>query len=81
MKETPTAPQEIGRRFPARATWKVCGAMVRRAVILGGGQEGGIVGAFQMRHESRDELIGGQAAEALVFGRQDDVEAARGACD
>ena len=34
-----------------------------------------------MLHQRRDELIRRQAAEPPVFGRHNDVEPARGACD
>lgn len=55
-------------------------AVMCRAVILGGGQERSIVRALQTLHECRNELVGGQAADAPIFWRYDDVEAASGAC-
>ena len=55
--------------------------VMRRSVILGGGQESRMVRLLQAPHERRDELVGRQAAETPVLGRQDDVEAAGGTCD
>ena len=51
-----------------------------RAVVLGGGQECGIIGEPQMLQKRWDELIGREAAQMPVLGRYDDVEAAGRAC-
>ena len=55
--------------------------MVCCAVILGSRQKRSIVRALQTFHEHRDELVGGQAANAPIFWRHYDVEAASGARD
>ena len=54
------------------------GAVMRSAVILGGGEERSIVRSLQMLHECRDELIGRETAEAPVLRRNDDIEATGG---
>ena len=56
-------------------------AMMGRAVILRGREKANVIPDIPLLHQRRDELIRRQAAEPPVFGRHDDVEPARGACD
>ena len=76
-------PDDAARYRPSitgESNLKCLRTVMRRAVILGGGQESRIVRSLQMLHERRDELVGRQTAETPVLGRQDDVEATGGTC-
>ena len=55
--------------------------MMGRTVVLCSRQEAYVVSDPPALHQSRDELIRGQAAETPVLWRHDDVEPAPGACD
>ena len=81
MKDDPHG--AAGDRPPVRGEddLELLRAVMRRAVILGGGEKRRVVAQPQALHERRDELVGRQAAKAAVFRRHDDVEAPRGACD
>ena len=56
-------------------------AMMGRTVILRSREEADVVASAPVLHQQRYELIRRQAAEPSVFGRHDDVEPPRGACD
>ncbi len=51
--------------------------MMRRSVNLSRAQQGDIVGLVQLMHELWDELLRRQTAEFAIFGRDDDVKAAK----
>ncbi len=50
--------------------------LMRGAVVLGGGEETGVVVKAQAFHQRGDELLGGKAAKGVILGRHDDVVAA-----
>ena len=47
------------------------------AVILSGGKQPDVIAEAKLFHQRRDELIGGQASEPPVLGRDNDVESMR----
>src|SRR5262245_32084538 len=61
---------------PFEADLELLRLLMRGTVVLGGGEETGVVVKAQAFHQRGDELLGGKAAKGVILGRHDDVVAA-----
>lgn len=79
--ETRRSPQAIGGAVLRHDHLEHLRLLVRRAVVATGREERRVTIEAEVLHELWHELVGGQAAEPPVLGRDDHVEAAVGRGD